>query len=220
MASDNPFDPVNLAKSVPAAVLRPRKDRKPYISGPIPVPWFKACPPYAALSGLSLWFVAGMSHRRTALTVATIHRKLFGLSQQKLHRDLLALEAAGLISRQTSPGRLPTVDLLDHQENREHSDPDGTRYVVEQIGRPQYILGPLPVAWFAKAGATLTHTGLALWRAHHMARRSRRQAVAIRPALRHLFDQDRQKQRRDIAALAAAGLVTICRDNVVTLPRC
>jgi len=218
LASDNPFDPVNLAKSVPPAILRPKKDRKPYVCGPIPVPWFQACPPHAALTGLSLWFVAGMSHRQTALTVAC--RKLFGLSQRKLHRDLLALEAAGLITRQTSPGRLPVVDLLERQENLEHIDPDGTRYVVEPTGRPQYILGPLPVAWFAKAGATVTHTGLALWRAHHMARRSRRQAVTIRPALRHLFDQDRQKQRRDIAALAAAGLVTIRRDNVVTLPRC
>ena len=215
-AGFDPFDPANIRLSVPPDIRRKPADRKPYIPGPIPVPWFKACPPRAALTGLLLWYLRGLNKSQpTGLLVLKVHRDLFGLSQQKLHRDLQSLQAAGLISLTTAPGQPPVVDVVEVVPVPP-AIIDGMTCPAIPIVPPKFILGPLPVDWFAKAGPQLTITGLALWRAWLMNPKAK--WLRIRPGLRHVFDQDRQKQRRDIDALAALGIIN-AGHGIVVLPK-
>jgi hypothetical protein len=86
-----------------------------FLKGPIPGEWLTRA---AGLSfralrvGLALWYLAGMTKRRAVKPTWDTWQR-FGLSPDAGGRGLIALEQAGLVAVDRSPGRCPVVTILE-----------------------------------------------------------------------------------------------------------
>ncbi len=101
------------------AVCKPakRKQKVPFIMGPLPLPWFQKAmqiPGRTALPlGLSLWFQAGLEGTRNDLRLTAKLKGKFSLKDRSVTAALRSLESAGLVSVQRPPGQCVRITILD-----------------------------------------------------------------------------------------------------------
>ena len=86
----------------------------PFVRGPIPVPWIKACRethPEALALALAIKAREGR-YPAGRVPVGDFVARSIGLSEVTRRRALAALEAAGLVDVVREPGRAPSAKLL------------------------------------------------------------------------------------------------------------
>ena len=87
------------------------KLRDGFVKGPIPLPWITRAaglPGKALAIGVALWYWSGVKCTNKFGTSSTLWKK-FGISRQASYKGLKALEEAGLIDVERSPGKNPIV---------------------------------------------------------------------------------------------------------------
>jgi hypothetical protein len=120
----DPFDLKNLSlpggtRATPLSKKPPRhKAGEKFLKGPIPWNWLAQA---ASLTGraiqvaLALWFLVGVTRRRTVALSGSVLRDL-GVDRYAGYRGLNALEEAGLVSVSRHAGQNPMVTILDLEE--------------------------------------------------------------------------------------------------------
>ncbi len=104
--------------SVPTVVAttppRPRSGQR-FLKGPIPLAWLELAAQQPGKSlhvGIALWFFAGLTKTRN-VRVSLSRLSGLGMDRHAGSRALRALEAAGLVTVERHPGRVPRVTLLE-----------------------------------------------------------------------------------------------------------
>ena len=87
-----------------------------FLRGPIPVVWMRiagALGSRAVLTGLALWFRAGIEGRPDCLKLCTSSLKRLGVSRIAGYRGLRSLEQAGLVRVSRQRGKCPVVTICE-----------------------------------------------------------------------------------------------------------
>jgi hypothetical protein len=103
------------AKSVCSGRPPRHRPTEPVLKGPIPLAWLERAgrlPGKALAVALVLWYLAGLTGKRTVHICLTKSRRL-GLTEASARRGLKALEGAKLVEVRRLPGRGLEVTLLD-----------------------------------------------------------------------------------------------------------
>lgn len=85
-----------------------------FIKGPIPLDWIttaNSLPGKAGAVGLGLWFLKGVTCSNVVKVTSQVEQ-IAGCSRKAVYAALEALEAAGLVQVQKSPGRRPIVEVI------------------------------------------------------------------------------------------------------------
>lgn len=91
------------------------KSKVRFIKGPLPLPWMLQAmqlPGKATQVALALWYLAGLTQSRQVKISPQIIRA-FGVSRDAQYDALNRLAAADLITLTRTPGRAPSVTLLE-----------------------------------------------------------------------------------------------------------
>lgn len=114
-------DPQRLSRpAVPVASLTPSRPPRHwpgqrFLKGPIPLDWLQAAaclPGKACQVGLALWYRAGLECTATVVLSNSV-LKDFGVDRHAKYRALQALAGADLITIAKTPGKSPTVTILE-----------------------------------------------------------------------------------------------------------
>jgi hypothetical protein len=101
-----------------------------FLKGPIPGEWLHRAAKLPARSlhvALAVWYLAGVGKRRQVKITWGVFAK-FGVSPDAGRRGLTALERAGLVAVDRSPGRCPVVTILEPAYgNPARNDPQSMR---------------------------------------------------------------------------------------------
>lgn len=104
----------NRQLSAPKPQTPPRhKAGEWFLEGPIPGPWLgraAALPGKTLHVGMSLWYEAGLTKRRTVRLTHTLLAR-FGVGRDAGRRALDRMAKAGLVSVDRGPGRCPIVTI-------------------------------------------------------------------------------------------------------------
>ena len=101
-------------KAKQTKVPRQHKPGEKFLKGPVPLNWLTRAgqlPGKSLHVGIVLWFLAGLSGKRTVALPNGVLR-LFGVDRHAKYRALQCLKQADLIKREQHDGRSPLVTLL------------------------------------------------------------------------------------------------------------
>ena len=94
---------------------RPRRVRKRFIKGPIPLDWMETAarlPGKATQAAVAIWFRHGLTHGGVIRFTRRLAQQ-FGIGRKAVTAALTNLETAGLISVLRPPGCAPRVKVLE-----------------------------------------------------------------------------------------------------------
>ena len=105
---------------LPINLDRPRKpqkrQRKPFLKGPIPLAWLQRVAELPGKSplavALAVWHQAGLKKTHHSLRLCPAYVEHFGLQRRAAYNGLRALEQAGLVSVSRKAGQCARVTIL------------------------------------------------------------------------------------------------------------
>ena len=103
---------------IPEKKLIGKTQNHKFLKGPIPLAWLIAAarlPGKTFVVGVVIWYRAGLCKAPIIKLPSTV-LSLFGINRHTKRRALESLEKASLISVDRSPGKNPTITIIDVRE--------------------------------------------------------------------------------------------------------
>ena len=95
--------------------VKPRNTTGRFIKGPVPEAWLLSAsklPGKALAVGLCLWWVAGITNKKT-VRIGSELMDFWGIGRSTKSRALLALQEAGLVRIEQEAGKLGWITILE-----------------------------------------------------------------------------------------------------------